>query len=255
VSTPATRAVPPEPFRIPEEEVRRLQRTRRHPRPTQHDYLHARYLVEALERTLPNLPPPVNDVLDVYCGTRPYDDLLPAGSRRVGMDLTDFAGVADVVSDEFLPFEDESFDVVMCTEAFYYVRDPREAAREIARVLRPGGSVVITVSLPWEYDRETVEHRYTGPELEQLFDDFEDVRVVENGGYSVSWATLTGRIVFGVEQRLGRVARALLRPLFVAAYLAINAVGEGLDRVERRTPPGSYVLPMNLMLTARRPTA
>ena len=67
--------------------------------------------------------------------------------------------------------------------------------------------------------------------------------------------SLTGRIAFGVEQRLGRVARTLLRPLFVAAYLAINAIGAGLDRVERRTPPGSYVLPMNLMLTARRPEA
>src|SRR3954468_13286083 len=141
-----------EPFRLPEREVRRLQRTRRHPRLTQPDYLHARYLVDALERTLPNVPPPVRDVLDVYCGTRPYQDLLPAGSRTVGMDLTDFAGLADVVSTEFLPFGDEEFDLVMCTEAFYYVEDPATAVGEIARVLRPGGSVVITVSLPWEYD-------------------------------------------------------------------------------------------------------
>ena len=171
------------------------------------------------------------------------------------MDITDFAGVADVVSDQFLPFEDESFDVVVCTEAFYYVRDPAEGVTEIARVLRPGGRVIITVSLPWEYDRSVVEHRYTGPELEQLFGGFDDVRVVENGGYAVTWATLTGRIVFGVEQRMGGVARRLLRPLFVAAYLAINAVGSGLDRVEGRTPPGSYILPMNLMLTARRPAS
>src|SRR3954468_2896791 len=244
-----------EPFRLPEREVRRLQRTRRHPRPTQPDYLHARYLVEALERTLPNVPGPVRDVLDVYCGTRPYDDLLPAGSKAIGMDLTDFAGVADVVSSEFLPFEDESFDLVMCTEAFYYVKDPSEAVREIARVLRPGGSVVITVSLPWEYDRSTLEHRYTGPELEHLFSGFDDVHVSENGGYAVSWATLTGRIVYGVEERLRGPGRVLLHPLFVAAYLAINAVGAVLDRVERRTPPGSVILPMNLMVTARRPAS
>lgn len=246
---------PDEPFRLPEREVRRLQRTRRHPRRTQHDYLHSRYLVEALERTLPNVPGPVNDVLDVYCGTRPYDDLLPAGAKSVGMDLTDFAGVADVVSSEFLPFEDESFDLVMCTEAFYYVKDPREGVAEIARVLRPGGSVVITVSLPWEYDRSTLEHRYTGPELEHLFSGFDDVHVTENGGYSVSWSTLTGRIVYGVEERLPRAARLLLHPLFVLAYLGINAVGAALDAVERRTPPGAVILPMNLMLTARRPAS
>src|SRR5437660_3136567 len=96
---------PDDPFWLPEREIRRPQRPRRHPRPTQPDYLHARYLVEALERTLPNVPPPVRDVLDVYCGTRPYEDLLPPGSQTVGMDLTDFAGLADVVSSEFLPFE------------------------------------------------------------------------------------------------------------------------------------------------------
>jgi hypothetical protein len=41
----------------------------------------------------------------------------------------------------------------------------------------------------------------------------------------------------------------------VAAYLTINAIGAALDRVERRTPPGSVILPMNLMLTARRPAS
>src|SRR3954447_5139704 len=230
-------------------------RARRPPRPTQHDCLHARYLLEALERAFAELPPDTRDIVDVYCGTRPYDDLLPAGAKSTGMDLTNFAGVADVVSDRFLPFEDESFDVLICTEAFYYVEDPAAAVAEIARVLRPGGRVILTVSLPWEYARDTVEHRYTGPELERLFSGFDDVRVMENGGYAVSWATLSGRIVFGIEQRLSCAARPLLRPLAVAAYLAINAIGGVLDRVEQRTPPGSYILPMNLMLTARRPAS
>jgi SAM-dependent methyltransferase len=143
----------------------------------------------------------------------------------------------------------------MCTEAFYYVEDPPAAVAEIARVLRPGGSVVITVSLPWEYDRHTLEHRYTGPELEHLFAAWDDVRVTENGGYAVSWATLSGRIAYGVEEHLPPVARALLRPLFVGLYLLVNAIGGALDRVERSRTPGANVLPMNLMLTARRPAS
>jgi SAM-dependent methyltransferase len=242
-------------FRLSEAEVRRVRESRRRPRPSQHDYLHARYLLRALERAFAELPAETRDILDVYCGTRPYDDLLPSNATSIGLDVTNFAGVADVVSDKFLPFEDESFDVVMCMEAFYYVDDPASAVAEIARVLRPGGRVLITVSLPWEYARDTVEHRYTGPELERLFSGFDEVRVVENGGYAVSWATLSGRIVFGIETRLPSVARTLVRPLVVAAYLAINAIGGALDWVERRTPPGSYILPMNLMLTAQRPAS
>jgi SAM-dependent methyltransferase len=246
---------PDEPFRLPEREIRRLQRTRRHPRPTQADYLHARYLVDALGRALRDAPAPVRDVLDLYCGTRPYEDLLPAGSTCLGMDLTDFAGLADVVSDEFLPFEDQAFDLILCTEAFYYVDEPPQAVRELARVLRPGGSVVITVSLPWEYDRTNrIEHRYTGPELLWLFRDWDEVSLSENGGYSVSWARLSGRMVEIVEERLPPPLRLLMRPLFLGAYLAINGIGGALDSIERRMPQGDNVLPMNLMLTARRPS-
>jgi SAM-dependent methyltransferase len=238
--------------RMPDDVLRKIKQSRRHPKWTQFDYLHVRYVIAALEATLPNLVPTARDVLDVYCGTRPYDDLLPPSARIVGLDVTDFAGVADVVSTEFLPFEDESFDMVTCFEAFYYVTDPREGVNELRRVLRPGGAVVITASLPWEYDRRILEHRYTGPELAELFKDWHDVEVTENGGYAVSWATLTGRIVRVAEERAPAPLRFVLRPLLGLAYLLINAVGACLDRAERGRPR-THVLPMNLMLTARRP--
>jgi SAM-dependent methyltransferase len=238
---------------LPDRELQRLRQTRRFPRPTQFDYLHVRYLVRALERALASVQPPARDVLDLYCGTRPYDDLLPSGARCVGLDVSDFAGVADVITREFLPFESESFDLVICTEAFYYVPAPARGVTEIWRVLRPGGTVVITVSLPWEYDRTTLERRFTGPELAALFSGWDGVKVTENGGFAVSWATLTGRIVRGLEEHLPGLAAGLARPLFLAAYLAINSLGASLNRFERRHPTRQHILPMNLMLVARRP--
>jgi SAM-dependent methyltransferase len=243
--------------RLPDHVVRKLRETRRHPRWTQFDYLHVRYLVRALQQALSNLSAPVRDILDIYfldiyCGTRPYDDLLPSGSRCVGMDISDFAGVADVVTSEFLPFEDQSFDLVTCTEGFYYAPGPEWAVSEICRVLRPGGTVIMTVSLPWEYDRTTLERRFTGPELAALFSEWDEVEVTENGGFAVSWAYLTGRIVLGVEEHLPSAAAKLGRPFFVAAYVVINALGALLDRFERRQPPRRHILPMNIMLVARR---
>lgn len=43
-----------------------------------------------------------------------------------------------------LPFPDDSLDAVTCERLFQHLHDPEGATREIARVLRPGGRVVIT---------------------------------------------------------------------------------------------------------------
>ena len=237
-------------------ELAGVRRTRRHPRPTQFDYLHLRRLVHDIRATVQQVEGPVRDVLDVYCGCRPYEDLLPAGSRCIGLDVVGNPyGVADVVSDEFLPFDDASFDLVTCYEAFHYVEDPQHGVAEIGRVLRPGGTAIITVPLVWEYDRRILEHRYTGPELEALFAGWDDARVVENGGQIVAWATLTGTIVERVRTGVpelfgvGRVLRAAFAPLFIT----LNLVAGGLDALHRRRTDSDLTLPMNLLVTARRP--
>jgi ubiquinone/menaquinone biosynthesis C-methylase UbiE len=43
-----------------------------------------------------------------------------------------------------LPFPDNSFDAVSCVEALEFMADPRVAVEEMARVLRPGGTLVTT---------------------------------------------------------------------------------------------------------------
>ncbi len=195
-------------------------------------------------------------MLDVFCGCRPYDDLLPPSSRCIGLDITDNPyGIADVTSDEFLPFDDASFDLVTCYEAFHYVEDPRHGVAELRRVLRPGGTAIITVPFVWEYDRTILEHRYTGPELGHLFALWDDVDVVENGGRIIAWATLTGTILERARVRvpeLGGLGR-VVRTGFGGLYVALNVVAAGLDALDRRHSDGNVTLPMNLLLTARRP--
>jgi ubiquinone/menaquinone biosynthesis C-methylase UbiE len=44
---------------------------------------------------------------------------------------------------EVLPFPDSYFDAVLCCDAFHHFRDQDAAVLEIARVIRPGGGVVI----------------------------------------------------------------------------------------------------------------
>lgn len=234
-----------------------MRRGRRHPSRAQFDYLHVRRLVDDIAAALALVPGPVRDVLDIYCGTRPYDDLLPAGARCVGLDVegNPYGDLADVTSNEFLPFEDESFDLVTFYEAFQYVEDPVHGVSEIRRVLRPGGSVLLAVPFAWEYDRSFLERRYTEPELAALFEDWEDVRVVENGGRIVVWSTLTGIILERTRARIPHAAGlgAAARGLFAIPLMFMNLVTPALARLEERHAGGSVRFPMNLLLTARKP--
>lgn len=233
-----------------------IRRSRRHPAPTQHDYIHLRYLRAHIRAALEDGPRPPREALDIFCGTRPYEDLLPPGVDVVGMDVNRRYGEPDVVSDELLPFDDQSFDLVSCYEGFHYARDPAAAISEIWRVLRPGGQALVTVPLVWEYDRTILERRYTGPELVELFDGWEGVRLLENGGRAASWALLTGGILKLAEESLARRVsfwRAVWTP-FAIVYGTMNAAAMQLDRVERRFGGGPRTLPPNLLVTARRPS-
>ena len=230
-----------------------VRRSRRQPTPTQPDYLHMRSLVAGLEEVFGELPAPVEEVLDVWCGSRPYEHLLPAGARCTGLDVVGNPyGVADVVSDELLPFPDASFDVVMCVQAFQYMPDPTHVVSEFARVLRPGGSAVVSLVFGYEYDPENpFEGRYTEHQLRALFDGWSDLRVREDGGRTTTWTVLTASLLYGLEQRGRGVAGRLARPLFRGTYVALNGLGLGLAHIEPRNRRAAF--PMNLTLVARTP--
>lgn len=98
------------------------------------------------------------EVLDLGCqlGALPIA-LASRGARVTGVDLDDKlldaarlrarahgAGVAFVRgAGESLPFENERFDLVTFIDVIEHVADPRRTLREIARVLRPGGTLYL----------------------------------------------------------------------------------------------------------------
>lgn len=219
-----------------------IRRSRLHPSRTDHLYLHLRRLRDDLAGAIAGLS--VRDVLDVYCGARPYEPLFAAPVRYVGLDIDDAYGCADVVSDDFLPFPDESFDLCLCTQAFYFVPAPTSAVAELARVLRPGGHAVLT--LPVVYPG--TERLYAPLQLRELFAAWEDVAVVGNGGTAVSITTLSACFVHEIEKRVP----PRLAPAFAVAYVALNAAGEAADAVERRFLASADALPPNLLVRATR---
>ena len=94
------------------------------------------------------------DVLDVGCGVGEYfQKFQELGARVWGVDVEpeNVAQARKLIKNvslapaENLPFPKETFDMVFLHEVLEHVQDDRKALEEAARVLRPGGKVIIFV--------------------------------------------------------------------------------------------------------------
>lgn len=57
--------------------------------------------------------------------------------------------VKDLNKDPVLPYEDNCFDKVTCVVSIDYLNKPLEVVKEIGRVLRPGGTCMLSMSNRW----------------------------------------------------------------------------------------------------------
>ena len=127
-----------------------------------------------------------------YCGHLRYvaQDLAKYdGTGEVGLQMGDWdTSEIDIVSDiAAIALRDGSFDAVLCTEVLEHVRDPVAALKELTRVLRPGGTLIITapfVSMthfaPYHYATGFNRYFY---ETHLQRDGFEIIELVENGNF------------------------------------------------------------------------
>ncbi|HXK24341.1 MAG TPA: class I SAM-dependent methyltransferase [Myxococcota bacterium] len=221
---------------------------------------------------------PGERLLDAGCGEgRHCFGALERGAHVVGLDL-DPAGLhahrlrlelrakeclrlgAFVQGNTFaLPFPDACFDKVICSEVMEHVHDYRAAARELARVTRPGGLVAVTIPTA------TSENLYL-----RVGDDYFE----SPGGHIRIFRPrelAQGLAAAGLATRGVGFAHALHTPYWVLRSIAglphadeswlvrayrqflIRAtVSRGLSRLERVL---NYCFPKSLILYAEKPAA
>lgn len=140
-------------------------------------------------------------ILDMGCGTGALLKELSRYGRASGVDFSDRAvefcksrGIADVqqARAESLPFPDKVFDVVLALDVIEHIEDDKAALKELERVTKTGGIIIIFVPafmFLWGITDEASNHfrRYTKQEL---------IRKVEDTGAEVVRASYFNTFLF-----------------------------------------------------------
>ena len=141
--------------------------------------------------------PEGSNILDVGSGSAPYRNLFSHCEYKTH----DFAQLSDeqlrgyngynkidYVSDiSNIPVKSNSFDFILCTEVIEHVPDPIAAIKEISRVLKQGGTLLITAPLGSGLHQEPYHFYggYTPYFYEKVLTDFgfTQIEVIPNRGF------------------------------------------------------------------------
>lgn len=136
-------------------------RERLDPRPGDPHYLHLSDLLLALRRVRPEQ---AGRVLDFGCGGSPYRELFSGEIYH----RADFPGFADLDfefgEDSAIATPDAGYDLVLSTQVLEHVREPARYLAECARLLRPGGRLILSThglfeehGCPYDFQRWTAD--------------------------------------------------------------------------------------------------
>jgi SAM-dependent methyltransferase len=190
--------------------------------------------------------------LDIGAQNSPYAALFP---NRIALDIKPGRGVAVIGDAQALGIGSETFDAIVCTEVLEHLPEPRRAIDEMFRVLRPGGSLLLTTRFLFPiHDAPHDYFRYTKYGLRHLLRQFEIVELEEETDAVGTLAVLT--------QRLGMQAETLRWTPLRAAWLVAAQIMRPFSFVitreygdSRRLTPERGIMTSGYHVFCRKPRA
>ena len=190
--------------------------------------------------------------LDIGAQAGPYAAHFP---NRVALDIRRGPGVEMIGDAQLLGIREATFDVVLCTEVLEHLPEPQKAIDEIQRVLKPGGTLLLTTRFIFPiHDAPHDYFRYTKYGLRYLLRRFEILELQEETDAVGTLAVLL--------QRLGMQAETLrwtpLRALWLIAAQGMRPFSFLITREygdSRRSRPEPGILTSGYHVACRKPGA
>lgn len=129
-------------------------------------YLHISELITNLNGKL----------LDVGCGYKPYQSLCNV-SEYIGLEIDDEGNRNHNHADAFydgkvIPFENNTFDSILSSEVFEHVFNPNDFLKEINRVTKMNGMLLMSVPFVWDEHEQPYDYaRYTSFGLKYILNE------------------------------------------------------------------------------------
>lgn len=191
-------------------------------------------------------------VLDIGCGSKPYQELFPC-DEYVGVDvevsghLHDESNIDYFYDGSLLPFDNKTFDSVVCFEVLEHVCDVELTLKEAARVLEVNGAMLVSVPFIWgEHEVPFDFRRFTANGLVALF---------RNAGFEIEVSEKSG-IGIGslyqlmIENYLAALRIKIIGKIIYALFLSwFNIVFYCLSKVVKRDSAALY---SNVVILARK---
>ena len=157
------------------------------------------------------LAPQLNGkLLDFGCGAKPYKALFKNVESYIGVDIED-EGHHDHTNENIdvyydgntIPFDNETFDSILTSEVLEHVPDIDKTLKDLIRVLKPNGKILITVPFVWQEHEMPYDFRrltVTGLKKHLTDNDLEIITEEKTGHYievvTQLWMTYVRSLIY-----------------------------------------------------------
>lgn len=197
-------------------------------------------------------------MLDFGCGSKPYRHIIQV-SEYVGVDFEnpghphDQEDIDVFYDGKSLPFADARFDSVLCSEVFEHVFNLDHILLELNRVLKPGGTVLITCPFVWnEHEVPYDFARYTRFALSDMLGKagFEVVAFKKSGNFVSAITQMITLYFFHSFKGRWRKWLVLRVPYKFFGFLLPNLCGRALSSV---LPHNDTMYLSNILVARKKP--